>query len=134
MILLPARRGPQRPDESDVAVLMASRLELRRWRDLPRFLVASLRLRRRLGRTPGAMWLRLGAQPWARTFWTMSAWSSHEDLRRFVDDDLHRRVMADFGPVMAGSTFATWTASATTATWSEGLARLADVARAEHSA
>ena len=109
MMQLPTASGPEPvPAEGDV-VAMASRLELRRRRDLPAFLWASLRLRRRFASSPGGIRLDLAAEPVRRTFWTLSTWTGEEGLRAFAASPLHRRVMQRFGPVMAGSTFTTWT-------------------------
>ena len=107
----PAGRRAVLADAGD-RVVMASRLELRRWRDVPAFLVAALRLRTLLRRSPGALALSLRAAPARRTFWTLSVWASHEALRAYAAHQHHVQVMRRFGRVMTDSTFADWTMSA----------------------
>jgi hypothetical protein len=50
---------------------MASRLELQRLRDVPRFLIAALRIRRQMLDSPGAVGLSLIARPLQHAFWTL---------------------------------------------------------------
>jgi uncharacterized membrane protein len=107
-------------------VVMASRLELRRWRDVPAFLVAALRLRALLRRSPGALALSLRAAPASRAFWTLSVWENHDALRAYAAHERHVRVMRRFAPVMANSTFADWSTSAAgLPNWSDGAAAIA---------
>jgi uncharacterized membrane protein len=98
--------------EAGNRVVMASRLELRRWRDVPAFLVAALRLRALLRRSPGALALSLRAAPVRRTFWTLSMWENHDALRAYAAHERHVQVMRRFGRVMTNSTFADWSTSA----------------------
>ncbi|HWL45256.1 MAG TPA: DUF3291 domain-containing protein [Ilumatobacter sp.] len=107
-------------------VAMASRLELRRLRDVPAFLAAALRLRRSFRRTPGAVALALGAAPFKRTFWTVSVWEDHAALRAYAGDQLHIDTMRRFRPAMAGSTFVDWPVAAMSRpTWHDAAQRLA---------
>ena len=125
MITLPWTPGTS-PAPGHPVVVMASRLELRRRRDVPAFLVASLRLRRAFRHAPGSVGLGLAAQPWSRTFWTLSTWASPADLRAYSASPLHRDVMRRFRPAMAGSTFVEWTSDDDAApSWDEARERLA---------
>jgi hypothetical protein len=105
---------------------MASRLELRRLRDVPSFLVAALRIRRQMLRSPGALGVSLIARPARRTFWTLSAWQDQAALSAAVGRQPHREIMTRFRPRMAGSSFVTWTAPATALPigWDDALRRL----------
>jgi hypothetical protein len=114
---------PPRPGDGPVTV-MASRLELRRLRDVPSFLAAALRIRRQVLASPGALGLSLIARPLHRTFWTLSAWQDQAALSAAVGHEPHRQIMTHFRPRMAGSAFITWTAPALPIPWDDALRRL----------
>lgn len=118
-----APKPPPRPLDGAVTV-MASRLELRRLRDVPSFLAAALRIRRQMLGSPGALGLSLIAQPLHRTFWTLSAWQDHAALRAATGREPHVQIMKRFRPLMAGSSFVTWTATNMPIPWAEALRRL----------
>ena len=100
-----------RPEQAgDTTLVQVSRLELARRRDVPGFLVAALRIRRHALRTPGCVGLALRAQPFRRTFWTLSAWDDQAAIGAFMRSDGHRAVMVAYRGRMAGSHFHTWTA------------------------
>jgi hypothetical protein len=117
--------GPTAPLDGPVTV-MASRLELRRLRDVPSFLAAALRIRRRMLDSPGTLGLSLIARPLHRTFWTLSAWQDPAALRAAMGGELHVQTMKRFRPRMAGSSFVTWAipASALPVEWDDALSRL----------
>jgi hypothetical protein len=114
-----------RPAEGTVTV-MASRLELRQWRDVVSFLTAALRIRRQMLGSPGALGLSLIARPLRRTFWTLSAWQDQDALSAVVGQEPHQQIMKRFRPRMSGSRFVTWSAPAAAlpVTWDEALRRL----------
>lgn len=116
---------PPRPEDGPVTV-MASRLELRRLRDVPSFLTAALGIRRQMLGSPGALGVSLIARPLHRTFWTLSAWQDQAALSAAVGREPHRQLMKRFRPRMAGSSFVTWTAPATglPIPWPDALHRL----------
>ena len=119
--------APKPPPPADgTVVVMASRLELARLRDVPSFLVAALRIRRQMLRSPGALGLSLIARPSRRAFWTLSAWQDRAALEATVGREPHRQIMKHFRPRMAGSRFVTWSAPATAVpiTWDEAMRRL----------
>ena len=119
-----APKSPQ-PGSGPVTV-MASRLELRRLRDVPSFLAAALRIRRQMLGSPGALGVSLIARPLRGTFWTLSAWQDHAALRATVGREPHLRTMRHFQPRMAASSFVTWTDQAANlpVPWDEALRRL----------
>jgi hypothetical protein len=130
MATLPWTNGPAAP----TPVVMASRLELRRRRDVPAFLLASLRLRRMVRSAPGAGGLGLAAQPWSKTFWTLSTWASQDDLHAYAATPVHREIMRRFRPAMAGSTFVEWTHDGDAPpTWDEARRHLTSAAQAPSS-
>src|SRR3954466_2011735 len=109
----PADPGAAGTDTSaGEVVVLASRLELRRFRPVPRFLAAAMRVRAQVRRTPGAIGVSLVAEPRGRTFWTLSAWSAHAAIDAFVGTPPHRDIMRTFHDAMAGASFVTWTIGA----------------------
>ena len=109
MIPLPVQRGRANPLEGGAeAISMASRLELRRYRDVPRFLLAALRLRQQFGDARGSVQLRLAARPMRRSFFTASIWKDRAALDDFVQTARHAEVMEQFGPLLTRSDFRTW--------------------------
>ena len=90
------------------SVVLGSRLELRRFRHLTGFLVAAVRIRRQVRRSPGALGVSLIAHPTRRTFWTLSAWEDQESLDDFVRTAPHSQVMERFHARLAQASFTTW--------------------------
>jgi quinol monooxygenase YgiN len=85
---------------------MTSRLPLRHYRHIPRFLRATLAIRRQLRTASGLVGYALVAQLFHKTFWTLSAWTDDDSLQAFVRTDPHRTVMARIHPLMEPPTFA----------------------------
>jgi hypothetical protein len=127
MPTLPWTAPPNSAKPADGTVtVMASRLELRRLRDVPSFLTGAMRIRRQMLGSPGALGVSLIARPLRRTFWTLSAWQDQAALGTAVGREPHRRIMNHFRPRMSGSSFVTWAAPATALpiAWDEALRRL----------
>jgi hypothetical protein len=126
MPTLPWTAPKPAPSHDGPVTVMASRLELSRLRDVPGFLTASLRIRRQMLGSPGALGLSLIARPLSRTFWTLSAWQDPAALRAVVGREPHKQIMNRFRPRMARSSFVTWTTEATVLpiTWEDALRRL----------
>ena len=75
----------QQPDPDADYVVMASRLPLRHFRHIPRFLRATLvNPARSLRTTPGLVGYALDAQLFRKTFWTLSVWTDDDSLQAFV--------------------------------------------------
>ena len=87
-------------------VVMASRLPLRHYRHIPRFLRATLAIRRQLRTAPGLVGYALDAQLHRKTFWTLSVWTDDDSLQAFVRAEPHHTVMASIHPFMATPAFA----------------------------
>ncbi len=94
------------------STVMASRLPLRSHLRIPAFLAATVRIRRQLARSPGLLGYALKAQLGARTFWTVSAWKSRDDLDRFARSDPHATDVDNIRANMDPTTFVFWTARA----------------------
>jgi hypothetical protein len=93
-------------------LVLASRLELRRFRSVPGFLVAAMQVRRQVRRSPGAVGVSLVAQPGRRTFWTLSAWTDQVAIDAFFGTAPHRDIMRTFRDAMESASFVTWTVDA----------------------
>ena len=126
MPTIPWTAPKPRPSADGPITVMASRLELRRLRDVPSFLAAALQIRRQMLGSPGVLGLSLIARPTHRTFWTLSAWQDQAALSAVVGRQPHVGIMKRFRPRMAGSSFVTWTAPATALpiAWDDALRRL----------
>jgi quinol monooxygenase YgiN len=109
----PTAAAEARADAAPAAPLvLGSRLELRTYRDVPRFLRAALRIRTQVRRAPGALGVSLIAQPARKTFWTLSAWTDEDALDTFVRTPPHLDVMRQFRGRLVDPRFTTWTVAA----------------------
>ena len=97
------------PDPARDYVVMASRLPLARYRDLPAFMSATAAIRAQLAGAGGLIGYALDAHPVQRTFWTVSAWDSQESLDAFSHADPHRGRVTVIRPRMRPTTFTFWT-------------------------
>jgi heme-degrading monooxygenase HmoA len=111
MPALPWKRTEDVDPDAEL-VVMGSRLPLRSHLRIPGFLAATLRIRGQLATAPGLVGYALDAQLLAKTFWTVSAWRSREELKAFAATDPHRRDVGRIRPRMAPTTFVFWTARA----------------------
>jgi hypothetical protein len=123
---MPWTRGQFRGD-TELHVL-ASRLPLNRYRDVPRFLRWTLKIRRQLISDPGCAGFTLDAQLASKTFWTLSAWKDRDAMMRFVRSGEHSAMLADMAGRLGTSNFAE---SATASTdlpldWAAARQRLAE--------
>jgi hypothetical protein len=96
------------PDPDRDYVVMASRLPLRRYRNIMAFLRATRAIRNQLAAAEGVVGYTLDAKPLRKTFWTLSAWESDEALERFSRADPHRSRIADIRTHMLPTTFVRW--------------------------
>jgi hypothetical protein len=123
---------PAIPDTE--AVVLASRLRLRSLHHVPGFLRDALKIRRQVRRSAGALGVSLIAQPFARTFWTLSAWTGHDAISRFVGEEPHLSTMARYHERLEHADFVTWSVAGASLPaarggaedlWAEGRRRLA---------
>jgi hypothetical protein len=125
MPTVPWRRRLTPEPEVDYLV-MASRLPLRSLATVPRFVGLTVSVVRQLERSDGLVGYSLRAQPLAKTFWTLSAWTDQVALSRFAAEMPHRAVMTRLRPHMGVTRFETWTCggSALPVAWEEAVERL----------
>jgi len=125
MPTVPWRRVvPPQPDAQ--YLVMASRLPLRALTKVPRFMGLTLSVVRQLERSEGLVGYSLRAQPLAKTFWTLSAWTDDAALSRFARELPHRAVVARLRPDMGSTRFVTWRCSGSTipVSWDDAVQRL----------
>jgi hypothetical protein len=125
MPTVPWRRRLTPEPEVDYLV-MASRLPLRSLATVPRFVGLTFSVVRQLERSDGLVGYSLRAQPLAKTFWTLSAWTDQVALSRFAAEMPHRAVMTRLRRHMGVTRFETWTCggSALPVAWEEAVERL----------
>jgi quinol monooxygenase YgiN len=111
MPALPWTKGEYR-DDTELHVL-TSRLPLKRYRDVARFLRWTMRIRRQLRATQGCAGYTLDAKLLTKTFWTLSAWSDKEAMNAFVTTDQHAAMLADMKGRLGKATFVESTARRT---------------------
>ena len=113
--------------------VLATRLPLRSYRAVPAFLRWTMRIRRQLAVSPGLVGYALNAELLSKTFWTVSAWTSADDMARFAAAAPHREAVAAMRPFMGRPSFVRWrcTAGELPIAWAE-VRRRADDASARH--
>ena len=113
------------PTVTEPAVVMASEFRLTSLRRVPGFFLAAMRIRRQVLASDGALGVSLVAKPFARRFWTLSAWRDRAALDAFVGQEPHRSTMRRFRPAMAQAKFVFWESDALPVPWEEARGRLA---------
>ena len=111
---------------SGPVVVSATRFLYRRWRSMPRVWLNGWRLRRAWGGRQGSIGLFTAVERGRAVTYSLSAWASEEDLRRFLRAPEHVELMREFRGRLAESTSVVWEMDYFTpeAAWREGLARL----------
>jgi hypothetical protein len=119
-VLRPA--GPERE-----YLVLLSFLPLRRFRDFPALARNDLRITRQLRAARGLVGYSKLGRPWAKRFWTLSAWEDEGALTAFVHADPHARAMTELAPRMGPTRFARWTlpGRALPTSWDDALRRWA---------
>lgn len=115
------------PDSNADFVALLSYLPLRSvWR-VPAFFIFTFQVVRQLAHAPGLAGYSVLAHPFAKKFWTLSAWRDDAALRAFVQAPPHVRLMAALVPHMGETKFVRWTikGSQLPLTWDDALPRLA---------
>ncbi|MCW7940648.1 hypothetical protein AAW14_00965 [Streptomyces hygroscopicus] len=126
---------PHPPQPDTRVLIMASRLEVRSLRDVPRFFLKSLAAWRQVRTARGAVGASLIAEPLKRTFWTLSAWEDGQALHAYAKAEPHRTIMTGLRPTMRRSAFTFWEVPAEELpiSWSEAKLRLAEQEHADRS-
>ncbi|MER6129503.1 DUF3291 domain-containing protein [Streptomyces sp. NPDC001795] len=122
-----------KPASDAQAFVMASRLEVRSFTDVPRFFLRSLAAWKQVTGAPGAFGASLIAEPFKRTFWTLSAWEDREALYAYARTEPHRSIMNGLRSTMSGSVFTFWQVPAADLPidWADARRRLAEQERTD---
>ncbi len=83
------------PQDGDSLHVLTSTLPLQSYRDVPRFLRWTLKIRKQLANAEGAAGYSLDARLLRKTFYTLSAWSSAETMNTFVHSGHHASMLTD---------------------------------------
>jgi hypothetical protein len=97
-----------RPSSSGRGTVIAGRLPLLAYRDLPAVVAWAHRTRRHLVSTPGLVGHVTAISVLPPTLWTVSAWANRADLSRFDHSDGHRAAKSALRSRLAPGTFAVW--------------------------
>lgn len=95
MPALPWSDCQYRPHDGDSLHVLTSTLPLKSYRDVPRFLRWTSRIRKQLATAEGAVGYSLDAHLLRKTFYTLSAWSSADAMNTFVRSGHHADMLAD---------------------------------------
>lgn len=93
---------------TEATVASITELQLRRWRDVPRLVEDALRLRQRLRSVHGAVALGLAADPFRRTFWTLSLWTDDRSIADYFRHGDHLEIMRRYHGRLEHSRSARW--------------------------
>jgi hypothetical protein len=88
---------------------MGSKLPLRGFRFIPRFLAHSIKIRRQLATADGLIGYALNARLEHKEFWTVSVWLTKDALETFAAADPHATIIRTKRNRMAESKFVFWT-------------------------
>lgn len=126
----PAHAKSEPPSKEDDYSCLGSMLVLNSYRDVPRFLYWTLRIRKQLKHAPGLVGYSLKAEPWKKRFWTLSAWSSKDAMETFVRSGAHKEMLANMKGRMGNSRFTDWQANANDMPlkWPEAVQKLNELA------
>ena len=127
---------PNTPRPDSQVLVMASRLEVRSLKDVPRFFLKSLAAWKQVKSAPGAVGASLIAQPLKGVFWTLSAWEDRKSLYAYAKAEPHYTIMTSLRAVTKVSVFTFWdtTAEQLPVTWPEAKHRLAEQQRTDAAA
>lgn len=125
MLTTPWTNGVTGPDRD--CTVIAGRLPLQSFRDLPAVIAWAWRIRRHLAATPGLAGHATAVDISRPALWTVSAWTSRTDLGRFDGGELHRAAKSALRPRLWPATFVVWTCDPTDlpVAWSEVRRRIA---------
>lgn len=102
------------------AFTVTTRSRLRGVRFFPSMMIASLRVRGQLHRTPGCIrFASIVAGP--REFWTITVWSSRDKMLDFMRSGAHEDIMWQFGKWLKSFWLMRWSPTETeTGSWGDG--------------
>ena len=96
-------------DPAGACTIFAAQLRLRRYRQMPRLLWLTLRIRRQLAHTPGLLGYAFDIEIRHGTLWTSSAWTHRTALANFDRAAPHQTAKQALRCAILPPTFAVWT-------------------------
>ncbi|MDT0609888.1 DUF3291 domain-containing protein [Streptomyces lancefieldiae] len=102
---------PNRPPQATEVHVFASRFETRTLGGALKFLARTPGVWRQVRGARGAYGASLKAEPFKRTFWTLSAWESPEALKTFAHSGTHAPTSRGLSAQMRDARFVTWSAT-----------------------
>ncbi len=106
-----------------------TRLRIRRWRDMPAFMIYAMLSIRQSRRAAGNLGIAL-LKDRNRTYWTRTTWTDEAALRRFMMDGAHARAMPLLIRICDEASVVRWTApDATPPSWPEAHRRMVSEGR-----
>jgi heme-degrading monooxygenase HmoA len=122
-----AARKPGR--ELIMIFVSLTRLRVRSTRFVPIFALYTFRALRQVKKTPGFQKGRLLADR-SRTFWTMTAWDTQENMRQFMTTGAHKKAMPRLLHWCDEASVAHWTQpEATLPSWTDADKRMREIGR-----
>lgn len=117
---------PNRPPQATEVHVFASRFETRTLWGALKFLARTPGVWRQVRGARGAYGASLKAEPFKRTFWTLSAWESPEALKAFAHSGTHAPTSRGLSAQMRDAKFTVWSAPSDTlpVSWAEVRRRL----------
>ncbi|MGW8063579.1 DUF3291 domain-containing protein [Streptomyces ziwulingensis] len=117
---------PNRPPRDVEVHVFASRFETRTLWGALKFLARTPSVWRQVRGAPGAYGASLKAEPFRRTFWTLSAWESPEALKAFAHSGTHGPAARGLSAQMRDAKYAAWPvpSDALPVSWAEVRRRL----------
>lgn len=108
--------------------VLTSRLPLHRYRDVPRFLRWTFKIRKQLRDDSGCAGFSLDAKLLTKTFWTLSG-SDREAMTRFVHSGHHAAMLVDMAGKVGNPSFTDSTARRTDLPldWTAAHARITEI-------
>jgi hypothetical protein len=106
---LPWRTVASPRDRAGGCTIFAAHLPLRRYRDMPRLLWLTLRIRRQLGHSPGLLGYAMDFEIRHKTLWISSAWVNRTGLAAFDRAVPHRVAKRALNCAIRTPTFRLWT-------------------------
>jgi Domain of unknown function (DUF3291) len=104
---------------------IATFLPVRRWRDVPPFIMLSLRVSRQAKKSAGYIAHALKADLPKRQFWTLSVWENRQAASHFVKSEPHSTAVKKFKAWADDSAaFVEWSKEGESIDWREAMERL----------
>jgi len=110
-----------------MAIVVATRMHIRRFWHVPRFLLGSMRVAWQAHRTPGFLGGRMRAEPGGGGYWTLTVWESGRAMAAFRDAGLHARLAPMAARWADEAVFGIWQCpDARAPEWRDAAARMAE--------